>query len=206
LFIKFKANYISTTQFNMKKLYIIAILVATTGSSAFSQKLLKPKVDMIRGDTIQATSEESVYFSLKLTGSSQLKTAAVKTGKYYFLDFRIKNENGVGHSTHYAIIKGAKAYLKLDDNSLVTISALGSEASNGKADLAGNQDLSVVATSSDMTMRYILSEEDVAKLSAHGVKVIRLETTKEDFDYEIKDKNAMVIGKVLQLIKTGKTV
>jgi hypothetical protein len=189
----------------MKKLYIIAILAATTGSSAFSQKLLKPEVDLIKGDTTYSTSQETLHSTLKLTSSSQLKAAIVKSGRQFVLALTVKSQSMGGHPEIYSIVKDQKAYLKLDDNSLVTLLAVGNKVTDANVGMSGSGAYAMESSTSSMMMWYFIEPTDVQKLTEHGVKVVRLETSNANLDYEIKEKNAKVISSLLQLFKSAKT-
>jgi hypothetical protein len=53
-------------------------------------------------------------------------------------------------------------------------------------------------------MFYYLTPEDIKKLSDSNVKFIRFQNSDTDIDYELKEKNYPVIGKLVKMIADAK--
>ncbi len=180
----------------MKKLYLILSL-ACMSVAAYSQKMEKPEVDQISGETTLRTSHETVYKNITFSGTLQeLTTYGFKKQDVQAIFFEI--EFNVGHAEDFFIRKGDKVQMKLADNTIVTLAAAfdGTSVTNKKA--VGR------SVTTRLLMSYLLTPEDVKKLSDSNVKFIRFQNSDTNIDYELKEKNYQVIGKVVKMIADAK--
>ena len=140
----------------MKKLLLITILYCPILASA--QKLLKPDIDRVSGDTAWTTSKEKLYVHLNfLTQQGEgLECYVTKKGKSIALILmpQTMNEQSV-----FTITDGQKAYLKFKDNSSVVLQAdqfVMSDAKVGEA-------LSTVYSNGIIKAPYTLTNDNIAK-------------------------------------------
>ncbi|MDN3579801.1 hypothetical protein [Mucilaginibacter flavus] len=176
----------------MKKVYLTALLAAGIAISANAQKLEKPEIDKIKGDTTWKTSDERIYTQLGLASGRLLYVYAEKIGQSYILCFRIDNMNG---PRVWSVGAADITNIKFTDNSVLDLKPeVGGEARvsyNSQADRVIN------------LIFYKLDKEDIETLRTKSVSVIRIATDGAgNFDYEIKPKNADLIKKDLDLILT----
>ena len=185
----------------MKKILLVAALFFPLITSA--QKLLKPKVDKISGDTTWATSKEKLFMHGNyLTGQGEAVLSVVekiKAGKEEAIVL-ILNVQTVNQRTVYSISKGQKAYLKLSDNSTVTIKSATYDIGNPQAGIAGD----FVITSGSTVGVYDLLKEDIEKIKANDITFLRVETSSGNFDCDLKPKNSEMLKKQIDLIYNTK--
>ncbi|PTQ95871.1 hypothetical protein C8P68_105382 [Mucilaginibacter yixingensis] len=185
----------------MKKILISTLLILPLFASA--QKLLKPSVDKITSDTTWATSKEKIYMHGNyLTGQGEGVLSVVekiKTGKEEAVVL-ILNVQTVNQRAVYSIVKGGKAYLKLSDNSIITLTSSTLDFGNPRVGLAGDM---VITTGSAFGL-YDLSREDIEKIKANTVTFLRVETTTGNFDCDIKPKSSDILKKQIELVEAGK--
>ena len=181
----------------MKKfLFIIIGLIPFVASA---QKLQKPAVDRITGDTTWSTSKEKLYLHGNyLTGQGEGVLCWIKVNKDY--KALVLNPQTMNQRTIYMITKGTKAYLKLSDNSTVTLTCATNDAGQADVGVAGN----AVITNGSAVGFYDISAEDIQKLSTTTLTFLRIETSSGNFDCEIKPKNAEMFKKQFALISNLK--
>lgn len=180
----------------MKKLYLILSL-ACMSVAGYSQKMEKPEVDQISGETTLRTSKETVFKNITFSGTLKELTAyGYQKENTKALSFEI--EFNFGHSENFSIHKGDKAMLKLADNSIVTLFATSDNSSETNKKKLGKSE------TTRLLMLYYLTPEDIKKLSDSNVKFIRFQNSDTDIDYELKEKNYPVIGKLVKMIADAK--
>ena len=181
----------------MKKKYLIAIAAFCLSLSASAQKLEKPKIDKITGDTSLMTSQETVYQKVNfLTGESiTVKAFGYKDKLHCSIGFMIQKING-SHSSIFAIPNGAKAYFKLSDNTVLALNSEISQISEGKVGDTGT----ATYTKGVAVPIYTIPKEDIEQLVKAPITVIRIETSDGDIDLDVKPKNSEIIKKEVELI------
>jgi hypothetical protein len=180
----------------MKKLYLILSL-ACMSMAAYSQKLEKPQVDQITGAATVSTTKETVYSKITFSGTLDALSAwGVKDKETTVLAFYI--EYNSGHAESVSLHKNDKVYLKLADNSLVTLNGRYDEESVTNRNKAGHSE------STKIIQYFTLSTEDIQKLSNSSVKFIRFQTSAGNYDYELKEKHQPVIAQVVKMIADAK--
>jgi hypothetical protein len=178
----------------MKKAYLIAILFAGLGLSAKAQKLEKPRIDKLSGDTTWKTSMEKLYQKSNLMGQRQtafVYAEKLKSGYALFLSVGMLNGP---NSSVFSVPAGAKAHFKLADNSIVVLSNVLSQVSKNSVDQTGTEGYAVPC--------YPLSKSDIEKLSKSTITFVRVEASDLIFDYDIKEDKANLIAKTVSLIAT----
>jgi len=170
----------------MKKSLIVILLLSAAYISK-AQKLEKPKIDKITGDTTFSTSKEIITNKVGLI-YDYLGVKTIKTKGDVFLSFYISK----GITMLYSVNPGDKLILKTTDDKVLEIKSIASQNSDFTHSSAN--------TYSDLIALYPVSSDDLIKLKAGTIKVIRIETSKGNFDYDIKLKNADIIKKQIELI------
>ena len=164
-----------------------------------AQKLLKPNIDKISGDTTWLTSKEKLYLHGNyLTGQGEGVLCWVEKSKG--IKVLGLNPQTVNQRDVFSIPKGQKAYLKLGDNTTITLNSLTSDIGNSHVGIAGDY---VISGGSAIGF-YVLTDEAVQKIKANPVVFVRIETSTGNFDCDIKSKNAELIKKQLELIENAK--
>jgi hypothetical protein len=180
----------------MKKLLFIVFVVSPF--FAFAQKLEKPEVDKITGDTTFSTSKNKIGSETALWGADILFVSASKLKAGYMLVFYLAKSGN--RSTVYSINKGGRAILKLKGNDLVNLEAVSSEISKTQY-----SSFNGIITSANSTISgYVLIDENLNKLLSNQIAVIRIETSEGNVDFTIKDKNSDIIKNQLLLLSKGK--
>lgn len=170
----------------MKK-YILIAAIATLALKANAQKLEKLSIDKITGDTTFATKEQVLANPFTIPGHYLAGNIAKGRG-YCLLYFHLKD----GLNIRYYVMKGDKAIIKLTDGKLIEIEAVGNTYSSFIPDASP-----AVAES---FLAFDLKDSDVAELRNGKIAVIRINTSKGPFDYDIKDGKSEVLKKQLELI------
>ncbi|WP_184543336.1 hypothetical protein [Mucilaginibacter sp. FT3.2] len=176
----------------MKKAYLTIILLACIAASVSAQKLEKPNIDKIKGDTTWQTSDERIYTQLGLVTARLLYTHMEKIGKSYVLVLKIDNMNG---PRIFSIGAENITNIKFTDNSVINLSPTVGGDSHVTYNTEANRIINLVF--------YSLEKEDIETLRTKSISIVRIATTgAANFDYEIKPKNADLIKKELDLILT----
>lgn len=170
----------------MKK-YILIVAIAITAFNAKGQKLDKPDIDKITGDTTLRTKIQVLANPFAIIQHAITANIA-KTKNFMLLYFHLQD----GMDIYYSISRGDKAIIKFTDGKLLEISA----AIDAHSSIISYG--SPVATGCDVS--YDLTDGDIETLKNNKISVIRIETTKGPFDYDIKDGKSEIIKKQLELI------
>jgi len=177
----------------MKKIYLSAILAAGIALSASAQKLEKPIIDKIKGDTVWKTSEERLYTKAGLLSAEVLHVFVEKVTGAYVLHFRLEIVNGV---RVFSVGPDNIVNIKFTDNSVLDLKPLNSEKF-AKRDYYDN------GTKAEAIVYFELSKTDIEILKSKSVSIVRISTNGAgNLDYEIKPKNSDLIKKDLELILT----
>ncbi|MBB5396186.1 hypothetical protein [Mucilaginibacter sp. AK015] len=172
----------------MKKLLLVIIVLFPFVSSA--QKLTKPAIDKLTGDTTWSTSKEKLYLHGNyLTGQAEGVVCWVRSfkgSKSLVLNIQTTNQKNFP-----AMNTGGKAYFKLADNSTVTLTCSANDYS-----ISGSN----VAIAGSAFAMYDVSAEEIQKLTSSALTFLRVETTNGNFDCDIKPKNAEMFKKQFELI------
>jgi hypothetical protein len=181
----------------MKKLLLLAFLFFPFIVSA--QKLKKPIIDKISGDTIWTTSLDKLYLHGNyLTAQGEAIQCEIdRVGKTYVLVLipQTMNERSV-----FAVNEDQKTYLKFSDNSMLTFSNGAFKISDAQVSEAGG----FINDKGSLTMTFALTPDDIAKILSSSLAFVRIETTEGNFDCDIKPKFADPIKKQLQLVMNAK--
>ncbi|WP_074487658.1 hypothetical protein [Mucilaginibacter polytrichastri] len=185
----------------MKILTLFTITALSIYSTAKAQKLEKPSIDKMTGDTTFKTTAERIYTSISWSGGETdiLYSYAAKVKGDKFLILHINITNGK-HSSVFAINKGSKTYLKLFDGSIIEMQPGTNEISEGQV-FPGGLGLNP-NTRGDAYPIFELSPNLIDKLKSSEIKMIRIETSNGNMDFELKDKNSKVIAKEIELIES----
>ncbi|HVW98606.1 MAG TPA: hypothetical protein VHA56_21745 [Mucilaginibacter sp.] len=170
----------------MKK-YILMAAMAVITLSASAQKLEKPDIDKISGDTTYTVKEQMLANPFQVRGH-YLGGNMVKGKRYYMIRFHVKE----GLGDYYSVYKGDKAVIKFADGTIINIFATFDE----HASMTG----SGLAEMSESFLYYDLTDDDVKYLTEKKLAVVRIITSKDFYDFEIKDKHADVIQKQMLLL------
>jgi len=166
----------------MKKCVLFA-LMALAAFNATAQKLEKPQIDKISGETTLSTKEE-ILANPFVWIRHFLACSIVKGRGYYTIYFHLRE----GGETYYQVAKGDKAIIKLTDGKLLEIVADFDEYSSGTP----NETRSF--------LQYDLTDNDIAILKQGKISVIRINTSNGAYDYEIKEGKSEIIKKQLELL------
>jgi hypothetical protein len=181
----------------MKKILLILFVFAPFLVSA--QKLKKPIVDKITGDTIWTTSLDKLYLHGNyLTGQGEAIQCEVdRIGKNFVLVLipQTLNERSV-----FAVGEDQKTYLKFSDNSILTLSDGAFKISDAQVSEAGG----FINDKGALTLTFALKPDEIAKILSSSLTFVRFETTDGNFDCDIKPKFSDLIKKQLQLVSNAK--
>ena len=176
----------------MKKFYLTLMLSVGLATAVLAQKLEKPEIDKIKGDTTWKTSDERIYTQLGFATGRLLYVYMQKIGTSYVLCFRIDNMNG---PRVWSVGPANITNIKFTDNSVLDL----------KPDAGGDARVTY-GSQADRVINlvyYRLENEDIEILKTKSVSIIRIATDgAANFDYEIKPKNSDLIKKDLELILT----
>ena len=181
----------------MKKILLTATILLPF--MAYSQKLQKPVVDKISGETTLSTSKDKLYVhgNVLTQQGEAVECLVEKKGQVVTL---ILIPQTLNEKVVFTVAKGQKAYLKSTNGSMVTLASDSYLISDSKVDQAGG----VVYSNGLLRVPYVLSAEDIEKLKTLELSFLRIETSTGNFDCDIKPKYADVIKKQLTLITDAK--
>lgn len=184
------------SQSDLFRKILLAAIVLILPAAAFSQKLEKPTVDKFSNDTSYSTTQSRIASDGKNTSAVasyvfadavRLKTSVVLNLE---LDFTLE-----GHSPDN-ILEGNKAYLKLGDNSIITLANIKDVVGVNKTIKMGV----VIREFTSIYAHYNISMADVAKITSGSVTTIRIETQDQKFDFDVQPKESDTIKKMFQLL------
>jgi hypothetical protein len=160
----------------MKTLLFIYLMLVLC-LSVKAQKLEKPRIDKITGDTTYETSRERICTNTGFFGSDILFVTFNKVKGNIIASFHILRTNANSHI--FSINKGNRAIIKYKDGTTTILNAIVSQIADGLYDITTN---------------------DVNSLIKNDLTIIRIETSVGNIDYEINAKHSAVINKCVSLI------
>jgi len=162
-----------------------------------AQKLLKPDIDKLSGDTIWSTSKEKLYAHGNfLTAQGEAVECSVMRLERSKSKVLILNPQTLNQSGRFGISRGQKAYLKLSDNTNVTLESSTDDFGGGQNNYTGG----IALRSRSAVGYYDLSDADIKSLKSATLVFLRIETSAGNFDCDIKPKNAELLRKQITLI------
>jgi hypothetical protein len=182
---------------HMKKT-LLTIALAGAMHGAFSQKLLKPEVDKISGDTTWRTDEQALYAKLTLVGANEIVCLQPKkAGQTYYAWLNITQPKT---SQYYYILEGKKLFFKFADKTVITLSA----AKDNLEEKVGSNTVTFGSVGEGLKTYtpFLLSTEDLEKFSTTPLEFVRIESSKGNLDYDVKPKLADKVQKSFALIKS----
>jgi hypothetical protein len=163
-----------------------------------AQKLIKPDVDKISGDTTWSTSEEKLYFHGNfLTAQGEAVTFQIVKFSNTRGKVLVLTPQSLNMGEELSIAKNQKAYLKLSDSTIITLISGTDDNENSKFTFIAHNP----AQSSHATAYYDLPDEAIEKLKSYTLVFLRIETNEGNFDCDIKPKNAAKLLKAIALIE-----
>lgn len=171
--IKIKMYFVYQT-LNMKVSFTILLFFIVV--NCFSQKSVRVIVDKITGDTLLITGLDKLYSKASFSGTvgEQLKSAVSKSKSGIALTLWVQTAK----SSIFSVDTGDKAIIKLENDEVITLNLLQDVVS----------DYSEISYGSKSMSHYILTEKDIKSLSSSDVKIIRIESSLGNLDYELKEK------------------
>jgi hypothetical protein len=163
---------------------------------AFSQKLEKPTIDKFSNDTTYSTSQSRIASNGKNTSAvaAYIFADAFKVKNSYVLDLEL-DFTVEGHSLAN-ILEGNKIYIKLADNSIITLADIKDAIGNAKTIKMGV----VIRDFISVYAHYNISKADIAKILSGSVTAIRVEAQDQTFDFDVQPKESDTIKKMFQLL------
>lgn len=168
----------------MKKLFLILFLMPL----AVGAQKIETRIDRITGDTLVLSKPEKLFGKPSFTGTvgEQLFFILSKSKSANSISFFVQT----GKSLLFTIKKDDKAHIKFTDGSVLTLSPIANNVSEANHSVTG----------STASGTYILSNADIELIKTKKVQFIRIESSRQNFEYEIKDKNALDIKKVADVL------
>ncbi len=176
--------------------FLLTVSLLAGANFAFSQKLLKPEVDKISGDTTWKTNEQALYAKLTLVGANEMVAVQPeKVGNTYFAWLNITQPKT---ANYYYILKGNKIFFKFSDKSILTLEA----AKENLTEKVGSNTTTFGSVGEGMKTYtpFLISKEQLDKLVSTPIEFVRVESSKGELDYDIKPKLAEKVQKAFQLI------
>jgi hypothetical protein len=179
-----------------KTLLLILVISAIISFDTKAQKLLKPEVDKLTGDTTWRTSDEVVFAKFSFGGANQtVSVQGLKIASSYVLSVTV-----VSPSTNpYYALDGGKIFFKLVDKTIITLTA----AKGGMSSQAGTDakalGMGTLNEGTKLFSYYNVTKEDLLKLKASPLEFIRVESSKGPLDFEVKKKQE-TLSKVCDLL------
>lgn len=182
----------------MKKA-LFTIILMTVINSIYAQKLLKPEIDKISGDTTWKTSSEALYAKVTLVGANEVVGIHAEKlgGTVYIAELAIMKPKS---SQQYTISQGSKFILKFTDKTLLTLEA----AKDNLVEKTGSNTTTFGSVAEGFITHtiYALSKDALEKLSTGSIEFVRIESSAGNIDYDVKPKLAEKVQKAFQLIKS----
>jgi hypothetical protein len=177
----------------MKTLLFIYLMLVLC-LSVKAQKLEKPRIDKITGDTTYETSRERICTNTGFFGSDILFVTFNKVKGNIIASFHILRTNANSHI--FSINKGNRAIIKYKDGTTTILNAIVSQIADGNVSSYGN----IVTSDVQVDGLYDITTNDVNSLIKNDLTIIRIETSVGNIDYEINAKHSAVINKCVSLI------
>lgn len=182
----------------MKKIYLVLLLVAIS-AAAFSQKLLKPTVDKISGDTTWKTSNEAVYAKFSGLGlaNNLVQIQCIRKGNSaYYLYITVTSPN----EELYHTTDNSQIFIKLSDKNVIKLTVLNGSIADRIGSSSGSLDLGKVNAGTRLFEIFSCTKEDLEKLKSNSLEFLRIESSKGNLDYDIPSKSSKLLQKEAELI------
>jgi hypothetical protein len=129
-----------------------------------------------------------IYSKASWTGTvgEQLRLMEMKVNQDYYLVFGLQT----GKTSSFIVPEGAKAFLKLSSNEVITLV-------NAKDAILS---YSTSSYGSQKTLSYAISKEDFVKLKTAKITFIRIQAGERTFEYDINEKGGSKISSLSQLL------
>jgi len=179
------------------------IVLSAVHFAASAQKVEKPVIDKFTNDTTYFTTTEKVAATNGSMSQSveNIEAYASKKKSAIFGHFNLIVT--VADHKCFHVSNGSQILLKLSDNSIVSLSCIDDKES--KRISYGSHFLKTLnwaCWSADIPFK--LTNEDIQKINASLVVGIRIQTNEQNYDLDIKPKDAATLTKMFQLIVAAK--
>lgn len=170
----------------MKKTFLLLLtIIITLSANAQKCDYIKNEVDAFTGEKIVITN--FVNINKKFTSRHFFAHSFGFSGGFYFISLKL---TGGGQSLF--ISKGNKLLLKLNDDSILEFEA--SEAQKTEFNSINGASYSYIVPS------YNLSKEQLALIATTGIKLMRMETSENQYDSEVTEKDNKKIKQSINCI------
>ncbi len=170
----------------MKKTFLLLLtIIITLSANAQKCDYIKNEVDAFTGEKIVITN--FVNINKKFTSRHFFAHSFGFSGGFYFINLKL---TGGGQSLF--ISKGNKLLLKLNDDSILEFEA--SEAQKTEFNSINGASYSYIVPS------YNLSKEQLALIANTGIKLMRMETSENQYDSEVTEKDNKKIKQSINCI------
>lgn len=170
----------------MKKTFLLLLtIIITLSANAQKCDYIKNEVDAFTGEKIVITN--FVNINKKFTSRHFFAHSFGFSGGFYFISLKL---TGGGQSLF--ISKGNKLLLKLNDDSILEFEA--SEAQKTEFNSINGASYSYIVPS------YNLSKEQLALIANTGIKLMRMETSENQYDSEVTEKDNKKIKQSINCI------
>lgn len=170
----------------MKKTFLLLLtIIITLSASAQKCDYLKNEVDAFTGEKIVLTN--FVNINKKFTSRHFFAHSFGFSSGFYFINLKL---TGGGQSLF--ISKGNKLLLKLNNDSILEFEA--SEAQKTEFNSINGASYSYIVPS------YNLSKEQLTLIVNAGIKLIRMETSENQYDSEVTEKDNKKIKQSINCI------
>lgn len=167
----------------LKKMLLASVVLFIFNSSIAGQKFNSYK-DKYTGKEIQSTNFENIYTRINpRSGSDKVDFSIYKIQDSLFLCLSVR----LGGYRSLTIPEGSKLLLKPIQSESVVLSCLVDSESS----------ISEVAGTTSIIQLYYLTDQDIEKLRKVDIEALRVEHASGNLDFELKDKKAGLIKKVL---------
>jgi len=171
---------------------VLTILLGILCLSVKAQKLEKPRIDKITGDTTYETVRERICTNTGFFGSDILFVTFDKVKGNVIMRFHILRTN----SHIFSISRDSKAIIKYSNGTITTLNAIVSQIGDGNVSSYGT----IVTSDAQVDGFYDISTNDANLLKKNDISIIRIETSMGNIDYEINPKHSAIINKCISLI------
>lgn len=170
----------------MKKTFLLLLtIIITLSANAQKCDYIKNEVDAFTGEKIVITN--FVNINKKFTSRHFFAHSFGFSGGFYFISLKL---TGGGQSLF--ISKGNKLLLKLNNDSILEFEA--SEAQKTEFNSINGASYSYIVPS------YNLSKEQLALIANTGIKLMRMETSENQYDSEVTEKDNKKIKQSINCI------
>jgi hypothetical protein len=167
---------------------------------ASAQKMDKPQIDKFTNDTTFFTTTERIAGNKGSLSSSAENIEAYAGNARGSIQLRLKVELTTFDHYFYRIDAGNNVLFKLADNTILAfknITDVHSRREGIGPRITGRECWTAEAGIN-------LSKEDISKILASPVTIIRIQTDEQDLNFDVNKKENEVLVKILQLIVSAR--